>query len=469
MLIKMVLALADEEKEKALEQEFAMTDIEVERVGHYPDAWQRVVQSCADIIVICEAVFVGPVESGLGLLSVLPEGPATVMLHDDNSTDIQASYIAAGAHSALYSGISEKKLIGALEATIETRRQLMHLEWNDRRKGQKPKLSDFSTSSEVMQLFMSEVQRVAASDSLLLITGETGVGKEHLAKVIHEESARSTGPFVAVNTAALPEQLLESELFGHKRGAFTGATRSRRGAFEQAHGGTIFLDEIGEMPLHLQTKLLRVLQDFEIQPIGAEKSSWVDVRVIAATNRNLEEAVDSGIFRKDLYYRLSVVCLQIPPLRKRKEDIPHLARKFVTHFKHKIGRDVGHISATAMTALADYEWPGNVRELMNVIERSMLLCQTPEIRIEDLPTVFQGALRLQKKEKNELVLPEEWTQSSLVEVMRLVREETEKRYLDIVLAQTKGNIKESARRAGITTRSLYSKMCEYGLKKENYK
>ena len=146
MLIKMVLALADEEKEKALEQEFAMTDIEVERVGHYPDAWQRVVQSCADIIVICEAVFVGPVESGLALLSVLPEGPATVMLHDDNSTDIQASYIAAGAHSALYSGISKKKLIGALEATIETRRQLMHLEWNDRRKGQKPKLSDFSTS-----------------------------------------------------------------------------------------------------------------------------------------------------------------------------------------------------------------------------------------------------------------------------------------------------------------------------------
>lgn len=469
MLIRMVLALSDKKKEDALEQSIAITDIEVEGVGHHADSWQRVVQSCADIIVISESVFPGSVESGIGLLTTLPEGPATVIIHDDNSADIQASFIAAGAHSALYSGISERRLVGALEATVESRRQLMHFEWNERRKKQTPKISDFISENDVMQLFMREVQQVAASDSLLLITGETGVGKEHLAKVIHSESPRNGGPFVAVNTAALPEQLLESELFGHKRGAFTGATRSRRGAFEQAHGGTIFLDEIGEMPLHLQTKLLRVLQDFEIQPVGAEKSSWVDVRVIAATNRNLEEAVESGIFRKDLYYRLTVVCLQIPPLRTRKEDIPHLARRFVTHFKHKIGRDVRHISGSAMAALCRYDWPGNVRELMNVIERSMLLCSTSEIRDEDLPTVFQEIDNTSRQDPRDYRLPKNWTEKSLVEVVSYVTEETEKLYLEMVLEQTNGRIRQSAERAGITSRSLYSKMRKYGIKKENFK
>jgi len=464
----MVLALANESLEKSLEHGIAMTDIEIEGVSKYADSWQRVVQSCADIIVISESVLPEPVESGIGVLTSLPEGPTTVILHNDDSTDVQASFIAAGAHSALYSGISEKRLTSALEATVEARRQFMQLEWNERRLKQKPKMADFSSDSVPMQLFMREVQQVAVSDSLLLITGETGVGKEHLAKVIHTESARANGPFVAVNTAALPEQLLESELFGHKQGAFTGATRSRRGAFEQAHGGTIFLDEIGEMPLHLQTKLLRVLQEYEIQPLGAEKSSWVDVRVIAATNRNLEEAVESGLFRKDLYYRLSVVQLQIPPLRMRSVDIPHLARKFITDFKLKIRRDVRQISKTAMAALCRYDWPGNVRELMNVIERSMLLCRGTTIRIEDLPTVFQTVDNAPEQKTYDSLLPKDWEQKSLVEVMQIVQEQTEKCYLEMILKQTKGRINQSAEKAGITTRSLYTKMRKYGLRKEDF-
>lgn len=468
MLIRMVLALANESLERSLENGIAMTDIEIEGVSRYEDAWQRVVRSCADIIVISESVFPEPVESGIAVLTSLPEGPTTVVLHNDDSTDVQASFIAAGAHSALYSGISENRLTSALEATVDARRQLMQLEWNEHRRKQQPKMADFSSSSEHMQLFMREVQQVAVSDSLLLITGETGVGKEHLAKVIHAESSRAAGPFVAVNTAALPEQLLESELFGHKQGAFTGATRSRRGAFEQAHGGTIFLDEIGEMPLHLQTKLLRVLQDYEIRPLGAEKPSWVDTRVIAATNRNLEEDVENGIFRKDLYYRLSVVRLQIPPLRLRNEDIPHLARKFVTDFKLKIRRDVHHISESAMEALCLYDWPGNVRELMNVIERSMLLCQGSTIKIEDLPTPFQTVSNASEVISDDSHLPEGWEQQTLVDVMRLVHEQTEKRYLEMVLLQKNGRIKQTADHAGITTRSLYNKMRKYGLQKEDF-
>ncbi len=468
MLIRMVLALANETLEQSLENQMTMTDIEIESVSRYTDSWQRVVRSCADIIVISESVFPEPVESGIDVLTSLPEGPTTVVLHNDNSTDVQASFIAAGAHSALYSGISENRLTSALEATVEARRQLMQLEWNEHRRKQKPKMADFSSGSETMQLFMREVQQVAISDSLILITGETGVGKEHLAKVIHAESARAAGPFVAVNTAALPEQLLESELFGHMQGAFTGATRSRRGAFEQAHGGTIFLDEIGEMPLHLQTKLLRVLQDYEIRPLGAEKSSWVDTRVIAATNRNLEDAVENGIFRKDLYYRLSVVRLQIPSLCMRSVDIPHLARKFVTDFKLKIRRDVHHISDSAMEALCRYDWPGNVRELMNVIERSMLLCQGNTIKVEDLPSTFHVFDDKSEKKTEGPQLPQDWARKTLVEVVQHVQEQTEKCYLEMILKQNKGKIRQTADHAGITTRSLYNKMQKYTLRKEDY-
>jgi two-component system, NtrC family, response regulator AtoC len=469
MLIKMTLALADEKQELNITSGISTGDIEVECLGNREDIWQKVVQSCADIIVINESVFQEPVESGISILAQLPEGPTTVILHNEDSTEVQARYIAAGASSALYSGISEGRLISALEATVDSHRQFLQLEWNDRRKRKQPKFSDFSSNNETMQLFINEVQLVAASDSLLLITGETGVGKEHLAKVIHAESPRASGPFVALNTAALPEQLLESELFGHKQGAFTGATRSRRGAFEQAHGGTIFLDEIGEMPLHLQAKLLRVLQDYEIHPIGAEKPSWVDVRVIAATNRVLEEAVKDGQFRKDLYYRLSVVQLEIPPLRSRKEDIPNLSRKFVTDFKLKIGRDVRHISDCAMAALCDYDWPGNVRELMNVIERSMLLCRGAEILAKDLPSTFWAFNDTPADLKDANCLPVDWTEKTMNEIVGDVQEKIEKMYLDMVLRKTHGRIKKGADQAGITTRSLYTKMKKYGLRKEDYK
>jgi len=471
MLIRLIFSVKDNRLQELLEDKFSIVaNVQVESFGHRKNPWQKVVQSCGDIIVISEGLIPQPVESGISVLNNLPENPTTVILHDFDSAEKQAQLVAAGADTVLYSGISPKSLTEAIEATLESRRHYFQHDRFDHRGQAKPKISDLNSKSEIMQIFMNEVQQVAPSDSLLLITGETGVGKEHLAKVIHAESPRAMGPFIAVNTAALPEQLLESELFGHKQGAFTGATRSRRGAFEQAHGGTIFLDEIGEMPLHLQAKLLRVLQDFEIRPIGAEKSTWVDVRVIAATNRDLEEEVAKGNFRKDLFYRISVVTLRIPSLRYRREDIPSLARRFILNFQRKIGRDVRQISEPTMKALCRYEWPGNIRELMNVIERSMLLCTTDEITLHDLPGVFHAEDYFSLTHPNgEKTAPSSWKGKTLSQVQQEVMDEVEDLYLRMVLAKCQGRINRAAQLAGLNPRGLYNKMKRLGLNKEEFK
>jgi two-component system, NtrC family, response regulator AtoC len=470
MLTRMILVLNNKELQKHLEEGISLTNVQVECLGHEKNSWQKVVQSCGDVIVISESFIPLPAESGIAMLNNLPETPTTVILQDIDSSEQQAQLMAAGADVVLYSGISLRSLIEAIEATLESRQQFIQIERFDHKGQAKPKIADFVSNSEVMQIFMNEVQQVAPSDSLLLILGETGVGKEHLAKVIHSESPRAAGPFVAVNTAALPEQLLESELFGYTRGAFTGATRSRRGAFEQAHGGTIFLDEIGEMPLHLQSKLLRVLQDYEIRPIGSEKPIWVDVRVIAATNRELEEEVAEGSFRKDLFYRLSVVTLKIPSLRDRREDIPSLARRFINNFRHKIGRDVSYISEPVMKALCSYDWPGNVRELMNVIERSMLLCKTEEISLQDLPTIFHTGESLPKNPLiGEIDLTGSWQGRTLPAIKKELVDLLEAMYLKMVLKETGGRISLAAQIAGINTRSLFNKMKDHGIKKEDFK
>ena len=470
MLTRMILVLNNKDLEKHLEERISLTDVQVECLGHEKNAWQKVVQSCGDVIVISESFIPQPAESGIAILNNLPENPLTVVLQDADSSEQQAQLTAAGADVVLYSGISLRSLIEAIEATLESRQQFFQIERFDHKGQTRPKISDFISNSEVMQIFMNEVQQVAPSDSLLLILGETGVGKEHLAKVIHSESPRSAGPFVAVNTAALPEQLLESELFGYTRGAFTGATRSRRGAFEQAHGGTIFLDEIGEMPLHLQSKLLRVLQDYEIRPIGSEKATWVDVRVIAATNRDLEEEVAEGSFRKDLFYRLSVVTLKIPSLRDRREDIPSLARRFINNFRHKIGRDVSYISEPVMKSLCRYGWPGNVRELMNVIERSMLLCKTEEISLQDLPSIFQAGESLPEISlQGDFDFASSWQGKTLPQIKEELFDQVEALYLKMILKKTKGRISQAADLAGINVRSLFSKMKKHGIHKENFK
>lgn len=471
MRTRIIIALKSQKLQKNLAEMVAAQDTQVECCGQLPNPWQTIVQSCGDILVVEDCFVETPLDSGIAMLNTLPENPTVVIAHRDDSPERQAQLIAAGADVVLFSGITFKHFAEAIEATLESRRQYIKHERFERRGRRKPIISDFISNSEVMQIFMNEALQVAPSDTLLLILGETGVGKEHLAKVIHAESPRAAGAFVAVNAAALPEQLLESELFGHKQGAFTGATRSRRGAFEQAHGGTIFLDEIGEMPLHLQSKLLRVLQDFEIRPIGAEKPTWVDVRVITATNKDLEKAVEMGAFRKDLYYRLSVVTLKIPPLRERREDIPALARRCLAGLRHQVGRDVNQISDAAMKALCGYDWPGNVRELMNVIERSILLCRSDEVTPRDLPEVFHtgGPGEKQQFSQADLKASGDWHDKTLREVRAKVMAEVEKRYLAMVLKKTKGRVAEAAAIADVSQKSFYNMMKRVGLRKEQFK
>ena len=236
-------------------------------------------------------------------------------------------------------------------------------------------------SSPALEAVLEKVERVAPTGATVLIEGETGTGKELIARAVHLLSQRCAGPFVKVNCACIPAELLESELFGHERGAFTGAIAQRIGRFEAAHGGTLFLDEIGEMPLHLQSKLLRVLQEQEFERVGGSRTIRVDVRIVAATNRDLKAMVEENKFRADLYYRLAVFPVTLPPLRERREDIPLLARYFVQKHAARMGRNIENIPAYALEALRNYEWPGNIRELQNVIERSVVLSNGPELHV----------------------------------------------------------------------------------------
>jgi len=232
---------------------------------------------------------------------------------------------------------------------------------------------------------LNTIARVAHSDSTVLITGESGTGKELVARSIHENSNRAKAPLVVVNCGAIPGELLEAELFGHTKGAFTGATQARIGRFELAHGGTLFLDEVGDLPLHLQVKLLRVLQTKSFEPIGSSKTVSVDVRIIAATNVNLEDAVQNKQFREDLYYRLNVIPVKLPALRERRSDIPKMVYHFISHFNRLTGHEVAPPTGQIMDALLAYQWPGNVRELENTIERLVILKGKGNVELGDLP------------------------------------------------------------------------------------
>lgn len=300
-------------------------------------------------------------------------------------------------------------------------------------------------------LALKEVaRRVARSSSTVLLLGESGTGKELFAHAIHNESPRRKGPFVRVNCAAVPENLLESELFGYVEGAFTGARKGGQpGKFELAHGGTIFLDEIGDMSLSMQAKLLRVLQEKEIERLGDTRPRHVDVRVIAATNHNLEELVEEGKFREDLYYRLNVVTLSIPPLRERMDDLPLLVEHFIKHFNRQFGQRVTGISKEALDVLRAYHWPGNVRELMNVIERAFNVLDGKVIQKKHLPVYLQKASLVKKK--------------MVYEGLPSIVKEVEKEAIAEALAAAGGNKQEAARLLGISRAGLYKKLKRYQL------
>jgi two-component system response regulator HydG len=300
--------------------------------------------------------------------------------------------------------------------------------------------------SDAMEKLMETIAQVAPSDATVLLTGESGTGKELIAGAIHFNSQRKGEPFVKINCAAITETLLESELFGHEKGSFTGAERRKEGKFRQAHGGSIFLDEVSEMSLAMQVKLLRVLQEREIVRVGGDEVIRIDVRVIAATNRNLIEEVEKGNFREDLFYRLNVVSLNMPSLRERRDDIPLLAQHFLTSFAEKNHKDIKGLTPQAMDSLLKYEWPGNIREVMNVIERAVVLSRAEYLDEEDLSLIVRSEPVAQHINHGNMPL-----------------EDVERNTVLETLEAAAGNKSEAARRLGITRRTLHKKLKKYGV------
>jgi len=298
-----------------------------------------------------------------------------------------------------------------------------------------------------MQEVLSLVRRVAGSDATILIQGESGTGKELIARAIHYASPRAGAPLVSVNCAALPETLLESELFGHEKGAFTGAVAARKGRFELADGGSLFLDEIGDLPLHLQVKLLRVLQEREFERVGSSRPVAVNVRLLAATHRDLEALVRAGRFRDDLYYRINVVSISLPPLRERREDIPLLLDHFVEKFSRRNGKRIGGLTREAREALLRYDYPGNVRELENLVERAVILTRDEVIGLEDLP----------------LGVKEREGETSGETSLTVLVEGLERRMIREALARADGVQTQAAEILGISERVLRYKLKKYGL------
>ncbi|QOY89821.1 sigma-54-dependent transcriptional regulator [Paludibaculum fermentans] len=310
-------------------------------------------------------------------------------------------------------------------------------------------------SSAAMQQVFFLLRQAAPSSANILIQGESGTGKELVARLVHDLSPRAGGPFVAMNCAALPETLIESELFGHEKGSFTGALTARQGCFELANHGTLLLDEIGEMPLALQSKLLRVLEDRRIRRVGAEREIQLDVRVLAATNRDLGAMAKEGKFREDLYYRLTVLPVSLPPLRDRLEDIPDISEAMLGDLNPKHGTRITGIQPAAMQALMRYQWPGNVRELRNVIERACVLAAEGDIRLEHLPAQIAGS-------SGEVVRRALGPIPSVTFQVGATLERAERDIIELTLMHTKNNRTRAAEILGINQKTLYNKLKEYG-------
>lgn len=421
-------------------------------------------------------------EDGLKALDFIRKGPVDLVLMDmrmPNMDGIEATreingynpaipIIIMTAYSSIPSAVEALKSgahdyltkpldFDAMRLVMERALEHTHLQQENealRQQLARLQVPEMFGRSPAMQQLLETVALVAPSDATVLITGESGTGKGLIARAIHTNSSRKAKPLVEVNCAAIPETLVESELFGHEKGSFTGASRQRLGRFAQAHGGTIFLDEIGDLSSSIQAKLLRVLQEGDIQRVGSDASIPVDVRVLAATNRKLKDMVTEGGFREDLYYRLNVVALEVPPLRERVEDIPILAKHFWEGFAEKNRKKVKGIVPKAMDLLLKYHWPGNVRELENAMERAVILLRGEYISEKELP------LSIQKLSQEEQRLEEE---GGLVDFAKegVTLEEMEKRVILQALKETDGNKSETARKLGITRRTLQLKLKKY--------
>jgi DNA-binding NtrC family response regulator len=391
-----------------------------------------------------------PRVSGLELLDSVKRSWPTVeviVVTGQGSIATAVDAIKRGAYHYVTKPFTADEILHLVGQALERRRLLSRKERLEEELSQARGVHQLVGQSEPIRRIRALIQTAAGSEATVLIQGESGTGKEIIANAIHAQSRRSRGPLVKMNCAAVPETLLESELFGHEKGAFTGADRRRIGRFEQAEGGTLFLDEVCEMHPRLQAKFLRALQEREIERLGGGTTIPVDVRIIAATNRDLHQALEEGALREDLYYRLNVILLRVPPLRERMDDVPILAMHFLRKYAAREHSGTTGIADDAMNVLLGYAWPGNVRELENAIERAVVLGQGPQVRAQDLPPQVH-----RQSDDQRLSIP-----------AHLSLEEIEKLAIAQALRLTGGNKSEAAERLGIHRTSLYDRMRRYGI------
>jgi two-component system response regulator AtoC len=450
MAERILIADDDDALRESLELVLAAEGYEVVTARDGAAALAQVETQPVDV-VLCDLRMPGM--DGLELLPQLVRrlpGVPVLLMSAYGSSDLAVEALRRGAYDYLAKPFQPSEVLLTLRKAHEReklRRANQILQRDVQRAvGERPIVAASSSMIQVLEL----VERAAEFKATVLLQGESGTGKEVLARAVHAQSPRRDEAFVAVNCAAIPENLLESELFGHAKGAFTGADRARRGLFSEADGGTLFLDEIGELPLALQAKLLRVLQEEEVRPVGEAKPRRIDVRVIAATARHLDAEVAAGRFREDLFYRLDVVRVDVPPLRERREDIPLLVDHFLGRSLESLGKSVRSVDDEALERLVGYDWPGNVRELENVLERAVILARGERLTLADLPQNLVSVRGERRGTGRDLSL-------------RRARRAVEARLISEALAATGGNRTHAARLLGISHRALLYKLKEYGL------
>jgi two-component system, NtrC family, nitrogen regulation response regulator NtrX len=384
-------------------------------------------------------------EAADGRVSEIP----VVMISGHANVETAVRAVRLGAYDFLEKPLSLERVILTAQKAIERRDLLAEVaSFRGRSESEATLLGE----SPAMEQLRREIARVAPTDARVLITGENGTGKELVARSIHRLSERADSLLVEVNCAAIPEELIESELFGHLRGSFTGASEDRRGKFEEADGGTLFLDEVGDMSARTQSKVLRALQEGRFTRVGGSKAISSDARVLSATNKNLSEEIRRGTFREDLFFRLAVVPIAVPPLRERKQDVGLLARHFLRQASLRFGRKPKTISGAALEALEGYRWPGNVRELKNLVERLVILCPREEIRKEDLPAEIGNGGAAEP-------VPADAP-------LKNAREDFERRYILAALRRHRGNISRTAEALQVERSNLYRKLRSYGIEVE---
>ncbi|MBP5359695.1 MAG: sigma-54-dependent Fis family transcriptional regulator [Treponema sp.] len=450
--MKFTLLIIDDEKNirEGLAANFELEDYNVKTAATGEEGLALIEKGDIDLVITDLRMPGISGEQVLAKVSSETPGIPVIILTGHGSIDSAVDAMRHGAYDFLTKPLNLDQLSLIVKRALEGREiSLQHQEMKKELENNNA-LKGMIGTSPAMQKVQDLIRRVADTRANVLITGESGVGKELVANAIHNLSSRKDKSFIKVHCAALSETLLESELFGHEKGAFTGADKMQKGRFELAHGGTIFLDEIGEINQNVQIKILRVLQEKKFERVGGEQTIEVDVRIVAATNRNLEEEVKAGRFREDLYYRLNVIHIQVPPLRERKEDIPLLVSSFLQEFNQENNKNIKSVDKRAKTALFNYSWPGNIRELRNCMEAAVVMCNGEEITQEDLPPTISSSS----------------TGENIAIPLGLTLDEAEKIIIQETLLANANNKTRTSEILGIGRKTLQRKLAEWGIEGE---